>query len=286
MMPGESRTARIGSDEASMAATDIEVSAADTRGWRTFALVAAALFAVAACLAALASGAAWPLAVCVPAAIATGAAVAWSVRPRVTAPPEVGFERLTLALSEPAAVVTADGRIETPNDAWLTLIGAARRLEASSLGGLHGLLRQSAREGGARQEAPVGGDLRQVEAARLDPTRYLVRIAPTEPGPNSPTPQVQAAVSASLAPPKLDAFAAASPFGAALIEGEDPFAGPILETNATWPAIAGEAARPGTTLGNLLDEATRQDAAARFAKGGAGPFEVTPKAKPGSAAHL
>ena len=37
----------------------------------------------------------------------------------------------------------------------------------------------------------------------------------------------------------LDAFAAASPFGAALLEGEDPFESTIVEANPTLAAAPG-----------------------------------------------
>jgi two-component system cell cycle sensor histidine kinase/response regulator CckA len=285
-MRGESRFSLGGSDGTSMAAADIHASAAFGRSWRTFALIAAALFAVAAVLAALASGAGWRLAIALPGAAATGAAAAWLIRRRESAPAEPDFEPVVRALSEPAAIVAADGRIATSNDAWRSLVGGARRLEPSPLGGLHGLLRQSLHEGSARQKATVAKEVRQIEAARVDSVRFILRLAPVAPAASAAPAVGDDAAPTTAAPAKLDAFAAASPFGAALIDGQDPFGGAILQANAAWPAIAGEAARPGTTLGEVLDEATREEAAARFAKGGAGPFEVTPKAKPGSAAHL
>ena len=55
------------------------------------------------------------------------------------------------------------------------------------------------------------------------------------------------------APDALDMFAATSPFGAALVEGADPFHATIVETNAALASIAGPAVpTPALALRDLL----------------------------------
>ncbi|HEX3408092.1 MAG TPA: ATP-binding protein, partial [Caulobacteraceae bacterium] len=194
------------------------------------------------------------------------------------------YETLVRALAEPAAVVGEDGVLDGANQAWRELVGPHRRLQRTALGDTPALLRAAARDGHARQDAAAPGPARQLEAARLDGGRFLVRLAAA---PATGVAPAQSAAPAPVAlPAGLDPFAAASPFGAAIIEGADPFAGGILEVNEAWAAIAGAPPGPGETLGALLTDASRADAAQRLAAGGAGPFEVTPNARPASVAHL
>jgi two-component system cell cycle sensor histidine kinase/response regulator CckA len=202
----------------------------------------------------------------------------------VAAPPDLGA--LAQALAEPAAIVTDDGRIEIANEAWRALVGAQRRLQRTPLTASHALLRAAGSEGQASELTEIGGERRRLDAARLDAGRLLLRLMPTPaaPAPAAPARAADAAADATAA--RLDAFATASPFGAALIEGDDPFAGEIVEVNAAWAGIAGEAAGGGTRLGPLLTDKSREDAQRRLAAGGVGPFEVTPAARPASVAHL
>jgi len=191
-------------------------------------------------------------------------------------------EMLIRALAEPAALVAEDGTIDAANDAWRADIGAQRRLQRTDLASAATLLRTAARDGLAREGATIGGAVRRIEATRLG-ERFLVRLggAPT-PEPSTPAPSLAPTASA---PAKLDAFAAASPFGAALIDGEDPFAGAILEVNEAWASLAGSVAA-GAALGAMLAEDSRQEATRRFAGGEVGPFEVVPAATPDRVAHL
>jgi two-component system cell cycle sensor histidine kinase/response regulator CckA len=78
----------------------------------------------------------------------------------------------------------------------------------------------------------------------------------------------------------------AAPFGAALIEGNDPFAGAILEANPGLWAIAGLAAFPEATLADLIGQPSRTEIAGHLAEGGPGPFEVSLTAAPERAAQL
>ena len=202
--------------------------------------------------------------------------------PAAAAAPD--FEALVRALAEPAAIVAEDGALQAANQAWRERVGPHRRLARANLGDTPALLRAAARDGQASQGASVGDTPQRLEAARLDGGRFLVRLAPVSQI-AEPAPKVAVAAQAAQ-PASLDPFAAASPFGAALIDGPDPFAGEILEVNEAWAAIAGAPAAPGASLGALLTDASRADAAERLAAGGAGPFEVAPRARPTSVAHL
>jgi two-component system cell cycle sensor histidine kinase/response regulator CckA len=84
----------------------------------------------------------------------------------------------------------------------------------------------------------------------------------------------------------LDVFASASPFGAALIEGENPFLGAIVETNAALAGVAGPAARPGASLGDLLTPLAAAEAARARAAGDRGPYEVALANDAERVAHL
>ena len=97
--------------------------------------------------------------------------------------------------------------------------------------------------------------------------------------------EVLTAFSGAMPPPPkvLDAFAAASPFGAALLEGEDPFEATIVEANPALKAVAGGGEK-GQAFGELIEPASRADAAQKLAAGQAGaPLEVAPGARPRAA---
>jgi two-component system cell cycle sensor histidine kinase/response regulator CckA len=194
------------------------------------------------------------------------------------------FEALVRALAEPAAIVADDGQIEAANDAWRALVGAHRRLQGARLAAAPALMRAAAQNAQASDRIEVGGSARRLETARLDEGRFLLRLAPetAEPSP------AKAAEPAPLSRPvtRLDLFAAASPFGAALIEGDDLFGGAILEVNDAWAGIAGAANAVGATLGPLITDASRAEAQSRLAAGSLGPFEVNPAASPERIAHL
>ncbi len=268
-------------------ATGKDVRARGAPAW--LATAAAGLFLLAALLAAAPALSAGPmrwaglafLGVLAVAAAITLPALRRPARPRAAAP---DVEALVRALAEPAAIVADDGAIEAANGAWRELVGAHRRLERTPLAGAPGLLRTAAREGRASERAELDGRQR-VDVSRLDDGRFLARLTP-DPAPAAPPPEPAVATPASPAAAGLDAFAVASPFGAALIQGEDPFAGEILEVNEAWAGIAGAAPEPHATLGPLITNQSRADAAERIAAGSVGPFEVTPAARPDSIAHL
>ena len=191
---------------------------------------------------------------------------------------------LAHALAEPAAVIRADGTLEGANEAWMQAQGARRLAAVPGGEALYATLRAARREGRAEAMLEIGGAVRRLEAAALPADRLLLRLWPG--APEGPLEPAAGAPAHPAARPALDAFAAASPFGAALIEGVDPFEGAIAEANEAWGAVAGRPLAPGLTLSALLAEPGRKEAAASLAAGRAGPFEVIPGAWPDSVAQL
>ncbi|MDI1366196.1 MAG: ATP-binding protein, partial [bacterium] len=182
------------------------------------------------------------------------------------------------ALSEPTALVVADGRLLAANAAWRQVMGEARRLP-KGVSGSGEMAEGRLRADGADRVATV---------SRLAGGRLLVRLAPPVAAqtiaaelPSAPT------VEAVVPPPgSLDAFSGASPFGAALLEGLDPFNSRILEANPALAAMAGPGAKAGVLFGELIEPVTRTEAETRMAGGKAGPFEVRLSRDPTRIAHL
>jgi two-component system cell cycle sensor histidine kinase/response regulator CckA len=207
---------------------------------------------------------------------------------------EPGAERFIAALAEPAAVAAPDGRIVAANAAWREVVGAAPRLPkgGTSAASLFAALTAARKGEVARANIKANGAEHQVLVAPLAPRRFLVRLtgagASTLALPSAALEVINAVVAAGPPPPQvLDAFAAASPFGAALLEGENPFAAKIIEANPALKAVAG-GGEAGQTFGELIEAASRADAAERLAAGtGSGaPLEVRLAYDPARIAHL
>ena len=110
--------------------------------------------------------------------------------------------------------------------------------------------------------------------------RYLLTLPDAEETTQSPPlSQAQSSV-------ELDVFAASAPFGAALIEGADPFEGVVVEANSALAAIVGADVVIGVTLGTLLTAASIGEVAASLAAGRTGPYEVAPASADERTAHL
>ncbi|MES3026446.1 MAG: ATP-binding protein [Pseudomonadota bacterium] len=203
---------------------------------------------------------------------------------------EPGADKLIHALSEPAAIGAADGRIHAANASWRTALGAAARLPKGgpSAASLFSALAAARRGETAQASIRNNGAEHTATVAPLGERRFLVRLA--EPAPLA-LPRAAAEVldafnTAKPPPPKvLDAFAAASPFGAALLDGEDPFAATIVEANPTLSAVAGGGAA-GTVFGELIDAASRADATQKLADGHVGALEVRLACDKAKVAHL
>ncbi|MFI4974508.1 MAG: ATP-binding protein [Caulobacterales bacterium] len=217
------------------------------------------------------------------AAVALIALIALRSAAREPARDEPDLESFTACLAEPAAICAADGSVEAANPAWREAMGAARRLpKSAAAGGLYAVLQGARRHGRAEALAKSGGAERWIEAASFGAGRFLLRLKP------APVEKVQAANAdrPSADPTRLGAFAVASPFGAALVEGEDAFSGTIVQVNKAWAEIAGDLPGSQATLSDLLTRESREEAAVSIAAGRAGPFEVSLTARPGSYVHL
>ena len=209
-----------------------------------------------------------------------------------TAEAEPAAERVLDALDEPAAVATTDGRIQASNAAWRDSVGAAARLPKGgpSAASLFAALTAARRGETGRATIRIGGADRQARVSPLGPRRFLVRLSEIAEQPAvSPAAAMElldAVTKASAPPPQvLDAFAAASPFGAALLEGEDPFAATIVEANPALGAMAG-GVKPGAVFGELIEAASRADAAQKLAAGAVTALEVRLAQDPAKIAHL
>ena len=207
---------------------------------------------------------------------------------------EAGAEAFLSALDEPSAVAAPDGRVVASNPAWREAMGPHPRLPKSgaAASGLFGALAAARRGDLGRAPVKVGGVEREALVSRLGPRRFLIRLAGRSGPlalPSSAMEVLNAVASAKAPPPKvLDAFAAASPFGAALLEGEDPFAARIIEANPALGALAtgGEA---GQIFGALIEPASRVDAAMRLSsadRDSHAPMEVRLAHDPARIAHL
>jgi two-component system cell cycle sensor histidine kinase/response regulator CckA len=205
-----------------------------------------------------------------------------------------GAEQLVDALSEAAAIAAPDGRVHAANAAWKSTVGAGNRLPKSgaSASSLFAALTAARRGETSHATIKAGGAEHETIVSPLGARRFLVRL--TGPGSGalalpSAALEVLGAFSRAQAPPPkvLDAFAAASPFGAALLDGEDPFEARIVEANPALKAVAGGGEK-GQKFGDLIEPASRADAAQKLAAGqGSGaPMEVRLAHDPARIAHL
>ncbi|AAK23062.1 response regulator [Caulobacter vibrioides] len=191
------------------------------------------------------------------------------------------------ALAEPAALAAADGRVLAANGPWREVMGEQRRLPKGVAGSsLFAALVQARQGQMAEGMLSAGGTDYTAKVSRLAGGRLMIRLAPivvAEPVVEDASP---APVAERAAPPpsSLDAFAGASPFGAALLEGLEPFTSRVLETNPALTTMTG--AKAGVLFGDLIDAASRAEAETRLNEGRAGPYEVRLARDPSRIAHL
>ncbi|RAK61651.1 hybrid sensor histidine kinase/response regulator [Phenylobacterium hankyongense] len=214
--------------------------------------------------------------------------------PEAVGDPEAGADKLIEALSEPAAIAASDGRVQAANRAWKESLGSAPRLPKSgaSAASLFAALSAARRGEVGRASIRTNGAEHEALVSPLGARRFLVRLTGQGSGtlalPAAAMEVLTAFSKAAAPPPKvLDAFAAASPFGAALLEGEDPFAATIVEANPALRAVAG-GGEAGQVFGELIEPASRADAAQRLAAGtgGGAPLEVRLAHDAARIAHL
>ncbi|MEO6340920.1 MAG: ATP-binding protein [Caulobacteraceae bacterium] len=212
--------------------------------------------------------------------------------PREGSDPDASMADLVDGLIEPAAVTRTDGRIVCANDAWRVSVGSADRLpRAGAIGvSLYAALGSARRTGAGegRLRAPDGE--RFAVVSRLGDERLLVRL-PRE-GDAAPTrfltdDRPAAPIAAVVAKPSaLDAFAAAAPFGAALLEGDDPLEAAILQTNPAMDALTEGLSQVGVPFGALIDPSGRAETRAKLASRQGGPVEVRLALDTPKVAHL
>lgn len=181
------------------------------------------------------------------------------------------------ALSEPSALATADGRIVRSNNAWIRSVGGGGRLpRAVQSSGLFDAMTAARRGEAAGTLLRVNGDSRTALISMLGPRRFLVRLPPRP----ERVVEVRDAPAAAEATPGartaagLDAFAAAAPFGAAMLHGADPLEAVIGEVNAAITTMSGGRDLAGVRLADLIEPNSWREAAARIADGRSGPVEV------------
>jgi two-component system cell cycle sensor histidine kinase/response regulator CckA len=185
---------------------------------------------------------------------------------------------IVYAFDEPAAVTRPDGSLMASNAAWRTAELAQAKLGGRGFEAIAAALREAARSGRAETKLVSGEANRWLSVAKLGQERFLVRLCENLARPLAPA--------RPTGGEGLDAFAAAAPFGAALIAGADAFGSPVVEANSAWTQIAGAAPASGVRLGDLLTGESRTEAVAGLAAGRPGPFEVTLRERRQTAAHL
>jgi two-component system cell cycle sensor histidine kinase/response regulator CckA len=198
------------------------------------------------------------------------------------------LDRLLEALAEPAAMISADGRVLAANPAWRAAAAPLGRLpkpRGAAAGGLFTALKAASRGQFGLAEIDFGGRPWRLHASRLDARRALLRLYEPAQLPVSTPVAAEAPVAAS--PVELDALTQAAPFGAALLDGLEPFAAAILEANPALRAMSGDLAAPGRAFGDLIEATSRADAAARISAGRTGAIEVklAGEVKPGEPAR-
>lgn len=196
------------------------------------------------------------------------------------------------ALPEAAAVAGADGRLTAANAPWRAALGAMKRLPRNGhlAPGLFAALAKARKGEIARGSVRVALEEWPLTVAPLGSGRFLLRLDVGACEPlrlSADTPAIPAsAPSVSKGPIALDGMAAASPFGAAMLAGEDVFGARIVEANAALTQMTAGKAAEGLVFGELIDPGSRIDAGFGAAEGRAGPIEVRLAHDPSRIAHL
>ena len=202
------------------------------------------------------------------------------------ATPHLEADDLLGALEEPAAIVSADGRILASNPGWKAAAAGVRRLpRGRAAPGLYQAFAE-AREGGTgRALARIEGQDWELLISWAGAERYLLRVAPEAVlAPAMPVQSVEPARTVDVAGQR--AAAAGAPFGSAVVRGSDLFEGEIVECNAALPVLLGGRARPSARLIDLLDASGIADARDKIRGGSVGPLELTTPGPEARTLHL
>ena len=199
---------------------------------------------------------------------------------------EPDFDRVVGALTEPAAAVSIDGRIVACNAEWTDCMGPGTRLPRNGLDGQAVYAAMRLAELGQVGTGVLSGD-RVMTTTRYDHGRLLVRLTKaTPPVQTASVTPGQAVVTPPVTPSTLDVFAAAAPFGATLLAGEDLFDSRMVEVNPALIRLTENSATPGGRFGDLFDPMGLNDARERLKVRPAGPFEVRLAGKQASGAPM
>ncbi len=206
-------------------------------------------------------------------------------------------ETLLSALPEAAAIAALDGRLMAANASWREAAGSSKRLPKTGEG-LFAAMSQARRGEIANAQIKARGAEHPATIGPLGPNRLLVRLsrqAPpvamlettaASPALAAPSPALAGPNGEDRRAPALDRFAAASPFGAALLDAGEVFAARIVEANPALHAMTAGHAASGATFGDLIDPASRVDVGLGLSEGRAGPVEVRLAHDPARIAHL
>ena len=186
---------------------------------------------------------------------------------------EAGLREVLGALPEPAAAVSLEGRVAVTNAAWRSLMGDGARLPRDT--GLYAAFGAARRGEAGECRVTGGGGERPARIVALNDRLFLIRLG--EPNAHAePEGQGKAsrpAVAPRAAPAMLDVLASAAPFGAALLDGPDPFTAKVVQANPALEAMAKGKRLLGHSLAHLIDPASRKEAAERLGQRG-GPVDV------------
>lgn len=241
-----------------------------TVGAAIFFVLAAGMSAVPAFRASGGSGAGLMLLVGV-AALAVLGVFAFLTGGRPVQPEAPALETAVDALEEPAAAVAADGRVVRANAAWERLVGSARLAGGDAGAGLYAAFAAARR--GETAPLPLAPDV-SGRVARLSDDRFLIRVVAAE-APTAAEASLDLAASTAVsAEHALDVFAAAAPFGAAALDGRDPFDAWIVEANPALGQMTHGRAQPGLRFGDLIEAVSQADARAKLAAKPDAPVEV------------
>ncbi|WP_420471620.1 cell cycle histidine kinase CckA [Brevundimonas sp. FT23042] len=193
------------------------------------------------------------------------------------------------AMVEPAALVWSTGQVLAYNAAWAEAGGATVALPPARSGGksasaLYMAFAQARAGEHGRAIVPVGDRELEVLIGRAGEGRFLLRAAPEAVLPVA-TPVADRPVAASNVPSGR-AMAAGAPFGSALIQADDLFAGKVEEANAALALLTGPAAARDAAFGHLFEPSGVIEAKAKLNAGSSGPIELVARAHPDRMLHL
>jgi len=201
---------------------------------------------------------------------------------------DVALEMLE-AMAEPAALVWPGGQVLAFNAAWAERKGATATLPhiRSARGrpaqALYMAFAQARKGKEGRAIVALGDGEIEVLIGQAGEGRFLVRQAP-EVALTSPA-------IASVRPVHADngegrAMAAGAPFGSAVIDGLDLFAGRAEEPNPALAVLTGPNAARDAAFGHLFDPASVSEAKKALEAGSSGPVDLIPRAFPDRMLHL